>query len=166
MVNVMQEGFTLLEIIVILVLLIVLFLIAIPCFRYLLEGNQITVWTNRFSSAIRFTRNAAISRGNIIILCGSSNQKSCDGQWNLGQIIIDQTHKEILRVLHVVPAGYDLTWYSSFGLNDELQFTPLGMTNGQQGRFCLKRNKTSPCLAQIIVMGTGRIRLIESMKML
>lgn len=150
------SAFTLVELICTLALISLLLAIAAPSLRHVIAQNQVAQGVNQIIAAMNFARSEAVKRGVIVTFCKSSDHKKCSGAWNEGQIVM--VGDEILRVYAALPSGDELTWRSSLGKNEALQWAPTGFTVGQKGSFyyCSANKRYG---ARIVVEQTGRIRV-------
>lgn len=82
-----QPGLTLVELITVLVIVSVLVVVAAPSLQSLMRNNQMTAQANRLISALHLARSEAVKRNSEVEVCGSSNGKACDGQWDEGWIV-------------------------------------------------------------------------------
>ncbi|MET3121559.1 type IV fimbrial biogenesis protein FimT [Oxalobacteraceae bacterium GrIS 2.11] len=81
-------GFTMVELLVALVIVLVLARIAIPQFNTAIQIQQTGSEINNLKNDIDFARSEAIKEGQTVSLCISSNGTSCAGTaWNNGWII-------------------------------------------------------------------------------
>ncbi len=153
------DGFTLLEVLLVIALGIILLLIAAPSYQDFIVRNRAANSISQVISAIQAARNEAIAQGQTIIFCGSSDQVRCDGQWQAGQITLTENAK-ILRIYSAISPGDRFWWQSSLGQNNELKLAATGFTAGQRGSFyyCPKY-KPGSYGAKIIVSDSGRIRV-------
>ena len=156
-----SSAFSLFELFATLAMALILFYLAAPSFSHLLKRSQLVSITNHIVHAIRYARTAAIQQQSVITFCGSSTDKKCDGRWQAGQIILNNKSGKVLRKFGSIPQRYQLIWRSSFGRNDYLQLTPDGFTNGQQGRFILKNKQDNSVVAQVVVLRSGRVRVVS-----
>ena len=72
-----QGGFTLLELMVTLAVASILAVIALPSFRDLLRKNQVSSANNALLADLSYARSEAITRGNIVSICPSSDGATC-----------------------------------------------------------------------------------------
>lgn len=84
-----QLGFTLTELMITLVLVVIAAAVAVPSFWELLRGNEVTSRTNLLVTSLSFARNEAVQRGMPVSICASTNGSTCSGStnWNTGWII-------------------------------------------------------------------------------
>ncbi|WP_353623145.1 GspH/FimT family pseudopilin [Halospina sp. K52047b] len=73
-----QRGFTLVELMIVIVLLAVIAAVAVPGFQTLVENNQVTSSTNRLVGALNFARSQALREGQQVTLQPTS------GDWDQG----------------------------------------------------------------------------------
>jgi len=99
-----QRGLTLLELMITLAVAGVLFALAAPNFRTMVQNNRITTQVNEFVTATTYARSEAIRRGGSVTLCLSTDLASCDeagDDWAAGWIVIEGNpdgYGEVLRV--------------------------------------------------------------------
>lgn len=84
-----NRGFTLIELMVTLAIMVVMLSWAVPSFRTIIQNNRITTQANEFLSAISIARSEAIKRGVSVSLCSSTDQATCSGAatWENGWIV-------------------------------------------------------------------------------
>jgi type IV fimbrial biogenesis protein FimT len=166
-VNDRSKGYSLVELLVTLLILVILSSLAVPAYRNFVTENQLTSQLNLLAGAIEYTRAEAIHRHIICTLCKSQDGKRCDGLWREGWIVFADrqssgqvvSEDEILRVYAGMPSGGDLTW-SGTRSNDYLQFMPTGSTRGQSGTFTyFPRVLHKNIWGKIIISQTGRVRI-------
>ncbi len=76
-----QGGFTLIELMIAVILLVLLVTFAVPAFQGLVESRRITTKTNLLLSSVNVTRSEAIKRGEVVTL------KAVDGDFANGWCI-------------------------------------------------------------------------------
>lgn len=157
------KGFTLIELIIVLILISLLLILAVPAYQALIANSRVTSGVNQLVASINYARSEAIKRQSIVTLCSSQDGQQCGGLWRNGWLIfVDKaatgqitTSNNILRTYNALPAGDELIWSGSLAKN-YLQMTPFGSTHGQAGTFVYSSHKQ-----QIIVKvsQTGRVRI-------
>lgn len=82
------RGFTLVELMIVLLLLAVVATIGVPSFAQLMRSNQLTSHANGVLSALQLARSEAAARGVPVAVCGSNNGSSCTNNgWGSGWIV-------------------------------------------------------------------------------
>lgn len=150
-----MKGYTLIEILVTLSIISILSLSTVSFVRIFISKNEQSVEVRRLVGALQYTRMEAICRGEIVIFCGSSDFQKCDGNWPGGQIV--KVKNEVLRVFSSRQGGY-WEWRSNLGKNQQLEFSSLGFTHGQQGSFYY-HTFDQKRVYRIVVSYSGNIRI-------
>ena len=83
-----SRGFSVIELMIVLVIASIILGVAIPSFNSLISSNAIASQTNHFSSAISLARSEAIKRNVSVMMCKRSGTGcSTTTQWESGWII-------------------------------------------------------------------------------
>ena len=84
-----QNGFTLVELLITIVVVSVLLATAIPSFMQFIKNNRVTGQANSFVVSIQMARSEAVKRGSNTVLCASSDQATCTDSttWASGWIV-------------------------------------------------------------------------------
>lgn len=88
-----HAGFTLIELLITISIAAILLTIAAPSFGNLIQDNRINTQRDNLYTAIMFTRSEAVKRGRQVIICSSSNQSQCNGNWQDGWIVFVDSDK-------------------------------------------------------------------------
>ncbi len=117
--NKTQTGFTLIELIVTLAVGAILLSLAVPSFLQITQNNRIATQTNDFVTSLNMARSEAVTRGNRVTVCKSTDNATCiaGGDWQQGWIIFTDTNNDavvnntdvILRTYGPLAAGYTLS---------------------------------------------------------
>jgi type IV fimbrial biogenesis protein FimT len=101
-------GFTLIEAMVAISVMVILMAIAVPSFKSAALGSQLRESANALASAAYLARGEAIKRNAIVTLCMSSDGSTCatSGGWEQGWIVVSGTP---LRVEGAAPGGLRIT---------------------------------------------------------
>lgn len=155
----MKNGFSLLEILVVLTIVFMILAFAIPSERIFLTNAKVDALRLQLQRAIDLTRSEAIMRNETVTLCGSSNKNTCTGSWDAGYIILANTKP--IYIFYATPNQGQLHWRAFPSNQPELQYLPSGMSKTENGTFwyCLPTEKT-PRWA-IVVSQSGRARLVD-----
>lgn len=78
-----NRGFTLVELLVSMTVLVILITIAVPSFYSLIQNNQARALGNSVATALNFARSEAIKRNTAVQVCPGSST-NCNGSWTDG----------------------------------------------------------------------------------
>ena len=84
-----NQGFTLIELMLAIAIGAILLGIGLPSFQSFMQSSRVVTQTNEFVSSINSSRSEAIKRSTPVALCSSSNATSCaaSDDWESGWII-------------------------------------------------------------------------------
>lgn len=160
-----QSGFTLLELLYVLAILLITASFSTPLFSFIENRNAIHS-RDKIITIINTARGLALSHAKPVTICPIESNNECGSDWTNGFLIfidfdnrgqVDNTD-EILMTFSALPADHSLVW-SSFGSNNYLRFTELGSTDNQNGSFIYCTSSRQPELAQTIIINrSGRAR--------
>lgn len=86
----MHNGFTLIELMVVIVIAAILLSIAVPSFQSLIKRNNVDSLQSKLSSAMSTARTEAASRNKVVTICASVNETNCtSGVWASGWIVFE-----------------------------------------------------------------------------
>ena len=153
-------GFTLLELLVVLLIAIILQFLAVPAFHSFLTISRMGVVSNRLLMAIRVSRMEAIERHQVVRLCGASDGKTCDGSWNKGQIIVLLSSGKVLRRYSGLSHGDYLLWKGALGRDDYINFNGQGFVE-TQGTFHLCPKYFPGFGRELVISLSGCVREIR-----
>jgi type IV fimbrial biogenesis protein FimT len=98
-------GFTMLELVMVIMIIGILAAIGIPSFKYVTTSNRMTTEVNGLLGDMQFARSEAIKEGQYVTVCTSSNGTGCTGSsgtaWQNGWIVFVDTTPPT----KTVPAG-------------------------------------------------------------
>ena len=147
-----QRGFTLIEALVAIAVLLVLTAIAVPSFRDASHRSQLRSATNDLVTSAHFARSEAIKRNAPVSMCMSSDGVNCaaSGSWDQGWIIRSDI---TLRRQSAKSSGVKIT----AGGITSLTFQPTGV-DATSAVFTVCRSSTQTGLEQRLVTidATGR----------
>ncbi len=82
-----QQGFTLVELMVTVIVLAILASVAVPNFINTIQNTRSTSLANSFVTALNYARSEAIKRNRQVDLCPGADPASCTGAWTSGWLI-------------------------------------------------------------------------------
>jgi type IV fimbrial biogenesis protein FimT len=112
-----NKGFTLIELMVVVIVLAIASAIALPNFAILIRSNRVATQANELLGSIALARTEAI-RANVspvgnrdVVLCPSTNGTSCSAGWSSGWIVARRVDDAIVTVLRHTqqPTGVTIT---------------------------------------------------------
>jgi len=92
-----QNGFTLVELLITIVVVSVLMATAIPSFMQFIENNRMTGQANSFVVSTQMARNEAVKRGSSTTLCAANaDMDGCSGNndWSTGWIAFSDLNRD------------------------------------------------------------------------
>ncbi|WP_320824444.1 GspH/FimT family pseudopilin [Reinekea sp.] len=83
------RGFTLLELMVTMVILVIIAAFAAPSFNNLMRNTRIDSNTSKIRTALTYARSEAVNLGSTVTVCSSTDLLNCNGdqQWETGWIV-------------------------------------------------------------------------------
>lgn len=161
------NGFTLIELIIVLAIAGILFSIALPAFTHMLAQNKQTAQLYTLFHHHQLARSEAIKSNQKVLLCKSSNGQQCTPKtkWSDGWIIFSDTdnNKKISaseRVIYIQQAlSVNLSLkYRGFGSHNYVRYFPDGRSS-TNGTFTLCSQYGNEMAKGIIISRTGRARI-------
>jgi type IV fimbrial biogenesis protein FimT len=80
-------GYTLVELLAVIVIIAVVAAIAFPSFQAMANGNRLTSGTNEVVATLQMARLEAIRRNTRVVVCSSTDGTSCNGAGNWSRMI-------------------------------------------------------------------------------
>jgi len=160
-----EEGFTLIELMVTLAIMIIIMAVAVPSFNETMLGSKLTSNANDFVTSLNKARSEAIKRNSTVTFCASTcaaSDTTCTcataGGWDQGWVILAGT--EIVFRHTSITTGLKMTDASNVR-SITLQPTGVGAT---QATITLCQNSPSAGSQErvISVSATGRASLTST----
>ncbi|WP_323847401.1 GspH/FimT family pseudopilin [Microbulbifer magnicolonia] len=160
----MQRGFTLVELMFTIAILGVIASIAIPALNDFVARHRDKAAARQLLGSLNYARSMAVSRQQIVIVCGTSDGTSCSvsDQWTGGGLIFADTDRDgeldpgetLLQRILPPPAESTLTFNG--GIWKTLRYRPDGRLNtGANFEYCPPAGE--PASGWVIVLNpTGR----------
>lgn len=138
--QVLQKGFTVIELMIVLVVTAVLLAIAIPGFQNVIRSSLLASGADEFAASLSLARSKAIMARRNVRLCPSSNGTTCttSDAWTVGWIMfVDNdgnglpAQYELVQAIGAMDSRISLTTPSAF--TQFIQFRPTGIVQGNAG---------------------------------
>lgn len=142
-----QQGFTIIEALISLSIMLVAATIAIPGYQFLIKKHRSTVVKQQLIRAIRYARSQAVSYQQRVMLEGNPT-------WTAGYHV--SIAGKVLKQLPSHIQSGQLRW-QGFSDVDYLQFTPQGFTYHQNGTFSFYQHGRLQW--RLVVNKAGRVRV-------
>ena len=160
-----NAGFTLTELMIALAAITVLLTIAIPSYRSAMAATEATAARSAMQSSIMSSAQAALVRGQQVVLCPSTDQTTCSGEydWSLGWIAFVVSNGDRARN----PSETRVFTHESIGVNARListtgrrrlVFQPNGGMAGSNVSFTLCDRRGPKRALGLIFSNGGRLR--------
>jgi type IV fimbrial biogenesis protein FimT len=167
-------GFTLIELMVVVVVLATTLSVGTPLMQDMLQSNQLRAQSSRFLGAINLARSEAVMRNTPVSICpspmASTGKPECAGNYADGWIVfanpdrdkvVDRGTDQVLQVFEGLPAGFRLT--NRTGTRDAFElinYLPDGSARSNRTLlFCSPRGSAVPNLS-IVINIVGRARVV------
>ncbi|MBN2429426.1 MAG: GspH/FimT family pseudopilin [Deltaproteobacteria bacterium] len=172
-----QKGFTLVELIVTIAVLCIVLSIATVSFKDMLWRNQVNAAANDFVSALNFARSEAVTRGQVVTVCRSTNIISTDNPatpvpscstaagtgWETGYIVfvdgdadgLREVDDELLRV--VAGPGGNVTIVGNATVDDNISYAATGFLQAGVGNGTVGVANGSKTI-NVVLSNNGRVR--------
>lgn len=130
-----NAGMTLIELIAILLCVSILLLITAATWQHYAKKIRQNMAVYNIRDGLMYARTQAIAHHRSMLYCGSSDLVHCDGDWEYAQLVKDKRSNTVLKTYKSNTKSVQITFRASFGAIKTVEFTPQGMTHGQQGHF-------------------------------
>jgi type IV fimbrial biogenesis protein FimT len=163
-INHSKTGFTLLELLIVMVIVAITCSVGLPAYTYVVEKMRAEIVISRLYRAVQLTRSTAIKNNAVATICPSVDKQHCAETWRDGYLVfIDaradgqvDAEDKLIKYFPAVRGQGSLLW-KSFPQRNYLQMTALGFTNNQNGTFYYTSASNMHKIS-LIVSKTGRLR--------
>ncbi len=168
-VSAQQAGFTLIELMIVIILVAIFITVGVPSFQNLVSDNRLVTQANRLVSSLQFARSEALKLRTPVSVCRTTNGTACAGagNWESGWLIfVDAANfgtvdagETVLQVSSGLSAGNTLRG-SAAPFNNLVTYQPSGLQNAGAGSFslCDGHNPDINKARQISISPTGRVQ--------
>lgn len=151
-----SDGFTMMELLIAIAVLVILGTLAVPSFIQTIQNNRISGQANELVASTQLARSEAIKRGVEVRVCSSDDGASCSGGFADGWIVIADPD-DAAEVVRVYPPPGD-----SFNFNPAaggVSFTPNGFSEDavEVALLVSANNCSGDNARRILVERTGRV---------
>jgi len=159
-------GFTLLELLIVMLVLMILISVSLPDFSQMIEARRSDLTIRRLAHAVETARISAITYGSLVTLCRSQDGIECGGQWQQGILIFTDSNGDrqlnqqdtVVRHITFPDINGTIRW-RAFQNRQYLQITSQGFTRYQNGNFTYCPDNGEATLArQLIINRVARVR--------
>ena len=157
-------GFTLIEMMIVLIILGVLIALVAPSFQNATLGSKLGAYANNFVASTYLARGEALKRNTNVVMCVSADGASCTtGNWNQGWIV--KAGSTILQHQAALASGFSMAslttpstssmTFKSTGIGSDSNLILVSRTNpsGNQQR-CIKVEATGKASVSIVTTNT------------
>jgi len=166
-VSAQQAGFTLIELMIVIVLVAIFITVGVPSFQNLVSDNRLSTQANRLVSSLQLARTEALKLGAPVSICRTTDGASCAGvgtTWETGWLVFVDTNangdvdgERIILANSTLSGGNTLRAAAPF--NDFVNYQPNGLQSAANGTFriCDGNNPDINKGRNIAVSPTGSI---------
>ena len=156
-----QNGFTLLELMIVLAIAGITLGIAIPSMNGFVKNDRITSFRNALHIDLMVGRSKAVETNQTVVVCASSDQATCGGSYQDGWIVAIDTDNSgvidatdtLVKVQASIPGGIT---FADGGMNP-IVFDSRGFAPNSIGAISVCDNRGNSYAKTISISRTGRV---------
>ena len=159
------RGFTLLELIVVLVIVAMVLAFALPSFRTLILNRRINGLTESLFNSLSYARNQALSNDEAVTVCPYSAPSSttCGTNWSAGWIVVKQPSSGTSSVVNTTTLSatgptLKATTYGGTTSVTQITFNGRGLLNTAQVLLTACDSRGSTQARSILIYATGFVQ--------
>lgn len=156
-----SHGFTLIEMMVVLAILVVIASYGIPQFNQMVQNGRLSTQINELQGLMQLARSEAVTNRVVTRVCGSTDQTNCNtDSWELGAIVFRDrdgdgaaSANELVRVMPAITTGNTIR-----GVAGAISFMTDGtLTANRMLRVCDSRGVNSSRQVRLNTAGQSRV---------
>ncbi len=129
-----QKGFTLIELMIVIVMVAIVFSIGVPSFSVVIKRNNVDSLQMKLASAVSSARSQAASRNTTVSMCSSSTTTACGGSWSDGWVTFEDRNADgVLDLGEIVIDVYEHDSDYTFSATNSAGNSVSRMTFSSQG---------------------------------
>lgn len=141
-----DDGFTLVELLVTMAILVVALAVGVPSFEGVANGSRLSTATGELSAAIQLARGEAVRRNRNVVLCRTDDMTSCaaGSVWSAWLVFVDtdaddeaDSDEELVRVASLSDNIGIRASAAISSRNDRITFLPNGVARAADERALL-----------------------------
>jgi type IV fimbrial biogenesis protein FimT len=169
-VSAQNAGFTLIELMIVMVIVAIFVTVGVPNFQNMIGDNRLSTQANSLVSSLQFARSEALKTGTQVVVCRSTDGSTCAGgtgtTWESGWIVfVDADNNNAISLGDaVIQSNQGLvggnTLRSAGGFDTRITYEATGLQTASAGTFrlCSGHNPDVNQGRQIAVSPTGHVQ--------
>jgi type IV fimbrial biogenesis protein FimT len=151
-----SNGFTLIELMIVIAIVAILASIGFPSFRLLIQNNNMTAQANGLLGVLQLARSEAVTQRQRVTVCPSNDQSTCNSvDWNDGGL----ARRNDGTIIRVIPASDDTSTLGAVSIVYETDGTSAG---GGALRICDERGDASSRTINVNAAGQASSRTYQA----
>lgn len=155
-----RNGFSLIELMIVLAILSILLLVAVPNFGDFVADGRVSSAKSKLVSSISLARTEAIKRGSSVAVCRTLNGTACaaaGGDWSAGWLIYDVDSGAVIRIQTEIEDATSILYNSTAQITYDGQGMLVTATAGDT-TFIIGDSSSATREEGLFVRSTGRVR--------